>query len=364
MPRSILFFASLIALVFDLLGSNLAAQNAVAPLPSDHKRVTYYIDAQGRELPVTNVETWQRRRKQILAGAELAMGPLPKIDHALPLDIKVLEEIVQEGVRRQSISYVVEGERRCTAYLWIPETKAPQRRRAMLALHPTGPLGKGIVAGLGPRANRGYGFELAQRGYVVLAPDYPSFGDLKDYDFEKDSYVSGTMTAIVNHMRGVDLLQQRADVDPNKIGAIGHSLGGHNAIFVGVFDERIKVVVTSCGWCPFHDYYGGKIVGWTSNRYMPLLKEKYELNSDRVPFDFYELVSALAPRAFFTVSPLRDSNFDYRGVQKAMPEVAKIYSLYGALDQQQVRYPDCEHDFPDDMRQEVYRFIDRTFERE
>ncbi len=364
MPCSTMLRATLTTFVLALLGSTLLAQSATAPLPSDHKRVTYYVDAQGQEKPVTSVETWQQRRKQILAGATLAMGPLPKLDPALPLDIKVLEETVQEGVRRQSISYVVEGQRRCTAYLWIPETKAGQRRPAMLALHPTGPLGKGIVAGLGPRANRGYGLELAQRGYVVLAPDYPSFGDLKDYDFENDSYVSGTMTAIVNHMRGVDLLQQRADVDPSKIGAIGHSLGGHNAIFVGVFDERIKVVVTSCGWCPFHDYYAGKIVGWTSNRYMPLLKEKYELNPDRVPFDFYELVSALAPRAFFTVSPLRDSNFDYRGVQKAMPEVAKIYSLYGALEQQQVRYPDSEHDFPDEMRQEAYRFIDRTFERE
>jgi hypothetical protein len=30
----------------------------------------------------------------------------------------------------------------------------------------------------------GYGSELAQRGYVVVAPDYPSFGQQKDYDFK------------------------------------------------------------------------------------------------------------------------------------------------------------------------------------
>ena len=81
---------------------------------------------------------------------------------------------------------------------------------AMLALHPTGPLGKGIVAGLGERPNRAYALELAQRGYVVLAPDYPSFGDYA-YDFQADAFVSGTMKGIFNHMRAVDLLQERSD---------------------------------------------------------------------------------------------------------------------------------------------------------
>ena len=33
-------------------------------------------------------------------------------------------------------------------------------------------------------------------------------------------------------------------------GALGHSLGGHNAIFTAVFDPRLKVVVSSCGFDP------------------------------------------------------------------------------------------------------------------
>ena len=58
------------------------------------------------------------------------------------------------------------------------------------------------------------------------------------------------MKGIWNHMRCVDLLVSRDDVDAEKIGTIGHSLGGHNAIFLGVFDRRVKVVVSSCGWTP------------------------------------------------------------------------------------------------------------------
>lgn len=90
--------------------------------------------------------------------------------------------------------------------------------------------------GQGPRSNRGYGKELAERGYIVMAPDYPSFGDQMDYDFTGDRYESGVMKAIFNHIRSVDFLQARPDVDPERIGVIGHSLGGHSAMYVAAFD--------------------------------------------------------------------------------------------------------------------------------
>jgi len=170
------------------------------------------------------------------------------------------------------------------------------------------------------------------------------------------------MKGIFNHMRCVDLLQSRAEVDPRRIGVIGHSLGGHNSMFVAVFDPRIKVIVSSCGWTPFHDYYGGKIAGWTSDRYMPLLKTKYELNPDRVPFDFYEVVAALAPRAFFSNSPLHDDNFAVVGVRRGIEKARAVYGLLGTPDNLQVRYPDCSHDFPNEVRREAYEFIDRVLE--
>ena len=93
----------------------------------------------------------------------------------------------------------------------------------MLALHPTGDLGKKIVDGQGGPENLAYAKELAERGYVVIAPDYPSFGDLKEYDFKTDRYQSGTIKGIFDNMRCIDLLQSRPDVDPDKIGVIGHS---------------------------------------------------------------------------------------------------------------------------------------------
>jgi len=261
---------------------------------------------------------------------------------------------------RRKISMVVEKGDRLSSYLFVPTgLEKGQKVAAMLALHPTNRLGKMPTAGVS-ESTMPYGLELAKRGYVVLVPDYPSMGDQKEYDFKNDRYVSGTMKGIFNHMRCVDYLCSLDVVDPQRIGVIGHSLGGHNAMFVGVFDARLKVIVSSCGWTPFHDYYGGNITGWTSDRYMPRLRNVYKLNPDLVPFDFYEVVAALAPRAFFSNSPLHDDNFDVNGVKKAVPVAAEVYLLLGAADRLQVRYPGVGHTFPPEVREEAYRFIDEA----
>ena len=345
-------------------GQSARTTDKAPPTYSDRARLLVYIDDQGQEHAVKSGDDWAHRRAHILAGMQQAMGPLPARTGLLPLDIRIVETVEQAGIPRQTISFAVEGQDRVTAYLYVPPTKDKRARQpAMLALHPTAPLGKGVVAGLGTGTNRNYGLELAQRGYIVLAPDYPSFGDYK-YDFAVDKYDSGTMKGIFNHMRCVDLLAARDDVDPERIGVIGHSLGGHNAMFVGAFDERLKVIVSSCGWTPFHDYYGGKLAGWTSDRYMPRLRDVYGLDPDRVPFDFYEVVAALAPRAFFSCSPTKDSNFDVAGVKKAIPAAQAVYQLLGAPQALQVRYPDCEHDFPEEVRREAYEFIDRVLKHE
>ena len=340
-----------------------------------HSDLSQYVAADGQVRRIQTASDWAIRRQQILDGMQQVMGRLPPKNDLPPLDVNIIEDKRIGDVRRLSLTIQVEQGDRLPLDLWLPavvadradpsnrlQVTSTQKLPAMLALHPTGTLGKRIVAGDGPRGNRQYGFELAKRGYVTLCPDYPSFGDYTDYDFSTDRYVSGSMKGIFNHIRCVDLLSQMNCVDANRIGVIGHSLGGHNAMFAAVFDARLKVVVSSCGWTPFHDYYGGNIAGWTSDRYMPLLKTKYQLDPDRVPFDFYEVVAALAPRTFVSISPLHDSNFDVHGVRKAITEARKIYALLDVNDQLILETPDCEHDFPAEMRETAYREIDRVLQ--
>jgi acetyl esterase/lipase len=342
-----------------VLAASVWAGEPTMPVYPDHARLLVYRDEQGREHPVATPSDWAIRRRHILFGMQEVMGPLPDRKNLVALDMQVSESVRDVAFTRLKITFAAEAGDRVPAYLFLPlGLKKGQTVPAMLALHPTSPLGKGVVAGFGDKESRAYALELARRGYVVLAPDYPSFGDYK-YDFDADRYVSGTMKGIFNHMRCVDLLQTRPEVDPQRIGVIGHSLGGHNAMFVGVFDERLKAIVSSCGWTPFHDYYKGNIAGWTSPRYMPRLRDAYGLDPSRVPFDFYEVVAALAPRAFFSNSPVRDDNFDVNGVKKAVAAAQAVYKLLGAENHLQVRYPDCRHDFPPEIRREAYEFIDR-----
>lgn len=323
-----------------------------------------YRDGAGKSQPITSPKDWERRREEILRGMQEAMGPLPGRSRLAPLDVRVIATFERAKYRRLTISYVSEFDRghedRVPAYLYLPKTKPePARRRAILALHQTHPLGKGDVDFEQGRTNRCFASELASRGYVVLAPDYPSFGDYA-YEFDNPRYVSGTMKGIFNHMRGVDLLVAREDVDPQRIGVIGHSLGGHNALFVAAFDPRLKAVATSCGWTPFHDYYGGKIAGWTSNRYMPRLRDVYGLDADRVPFDFDEIIAAIAPRPVFTNAPLSDDNFDVHGVKRATAAVREVYALCNAQEKLVTRHPASGHDFPPEEREAAYRMFDQS----
>ena len=344
-----------------LMGAcSMAADEPAAPAAADHSRLLVCWTADGREHPVRTAADWAIRWRQILAGMEQVMGKLPDRSHLPPLGVKVVERVERDDFVRLGITYVGADGAPIPAHLYLPNGRpAGQRVPAMLALHQTSARGKKEVSGEdGALANQAYGKELAQRGYVVLAPDYPSFGDYA-VDFHKSRFASGSMMGIFNHMRGVDLLQGREEVDPARIGVIGHSLGGHNAMFVGAFDPRLKVIVSSCGWTPFHDYYGGKLAGWVQDRYMPRIRDVYGLSADRVPFDFYEVVAAFAPRAFFSNSPLGDYNFEVAGVKKAEPKAREIYALLGAADRLRIQYPDCAHDFPPAMRCAAYAFIDR-----
>ncbi len=172
------------------------------------------------------------------------------------------------------------------------------------------------------------------------------------------------MKAVWDNHRGLDLLASLPQVDASRgFAAVGHSLGGHNAIFTAVFDERITVVVSSCGFDSFQDYFDGAESnwffgkGWCQIRYMPRLSN-YRDKLEAIPFDFPELLGAIAPRPMFVNSPLRDDNFRWRSVDRCVAAARPVYKLFGAEGNLTVVHPDCDHDFPDDVRQQAYRVID------
>lgn len=282
------------------------------------------------------------------------MGPLPGPEKRGPLNVQFGEAVDCGSYTRRLITYVSEPGCRVPAYLLIPHAALQSPAPAVLCLHPTDDrIGHKGVVGLGGRANRAYASELAQAGFVALAPAYPLLADYRP-DWRALGYQSGTMKAIWDNVRGLDLLADLPFVAGESCAAIGHSLGGHNSIYTAVFDPRIAAVVSSCGFDSYQDYMDGDITGWTSDRYMPRLKD-YALQD--LPFDFHDMIAALAPRPCFISAPLGDSNFRWRSVAAVVETARAVYDLYGASEALQAVHPDCGHDFPTASRQRAYRFI-------
>jgi len=292
---------------------------------------------------------------EILEAMQAVMGTLPGKDRRVPLDVRVEEELPLPGVVRRKLSFAVEPGDRVPAYLFLPEvvkTELP----GMLCLHQTTAIGKSEPAGLGGNPNLHYALELAKEGMITLAPDYPGYGDYKT-DAYALGYVSTTMKGIWNHRCALDLLESLPEVDVGRLGSIGHSLGGHNTLFVAAFDERVRVAVTSCGFTSFSKYMGGDLSGWSHDGYMPRIAGRYGKDPAQMPFDFPDILTVIAPRAVFVNAPVSDANFEISGVKDCLKIVRPLYEKAQAGSFLAAVHPDCEHDFPATARAAAYAFI-------
>ena len=341
---------------------------AAEPAHLPRENLLVYRAASGATVPVRNQGDWQRRRADVVRGMETVMGPFPGAASAksVELDVRVEEEIDRDTYVIRRISYQSEPGSRTPAFLCVPKAALAALARtfpAVLCLHPTDQTaGAGVVVGLGGKPNRQYASELAARGYVTIAPAYPHLAGYAP-DLKGLGYASGTMKAIWDNTRALDVLESLPFVKRAGFGAIGHSLGGHNALYTAVFEPRLSVVVSSCGFDSFLDYYGGKPAvwtagkGWCQERYMPRLLDYAGRLAD-IPFDFPEILGALAPRPVFVNAPLRDANFQWSSVDRVLSAARSVYTLYGASAQLTVAHPDSEHDFPDAQRETAYRLFD------
>lgn len=367
-PARRAFVAGAVVAAAGVMARSLTAKAGQADVKRlDRLDLLQYRDENGRVGPATTAAHWARRRAEILGAMQQVMGPLPGRERRVPIDLQVSGEADCGRYVRRAITYASGPSERTPAWLLVPKRALERgaRARAALCLHPTdATIGHDVVVGLGGRANRAYASELAERGFVTLAPSYPLLAGYQP-DVRGLGYASGTMKAIWDNVRGIDLLASLPFVAPGPVGAIGHSLGGHNAVYTAAFDDRIGVVVSSCGLDLFTDYYGGdpKVwqpgKGWCQVRYMPRLLD-YAGRLNDIPFDFAEMIGALAPRPCFISAPLRDSNFRWQSVDRIAAAARPVYALLGAPEALTVVHPDSEHDFPEAIRHQAYALLERS----
>lgn len=321
-----------------------------APVYPDREDLTYVLDGERR--PIRTDADAELRARHTRANLERVMGPFPGPLARVPLDVKVVSEKALGDVELREITYRSDAHGRVPAYLLLPKTTR-ERRPAMLVLHQTSKFGKDEPAGLRGDASLKIGLELAQRGYVVVCPDYPTFG-AHAFDFAKHGYVSGSMKAIWDNVRAVDLLETLPEVDATRIGVIGHSLGGHNALFTAAFEPRLQAIVSSCGFTTFAK---DDMPSWTGPVYMPRIRTEYGNDARKVPFDFPEILASLAPRAVLACAAEKDSDFAVEGVRDALRAAGPAYARRGASARLVLHAYPGPHAFPQPAREFAYRFL-------
>ncbi|MFN7939626.1 MAG: alpha/beta fold hydrolase [Bryobacteraceae bacterium] len=290
-------------------------------------------------------------RSASLDAMQQVMGPLPPRPKQPPA-IQSLDSQDTPNYTRRKIRYEAEPNDFVPAWLLIPKITSKTKLPAVVCLHQTTRIGKDEPAGLGGKPNLHYAHELAEQGFLTIAPDYPNFGEYT-FDPYTHGYLSASMKGIVNHMRAVDLLLSLPNVDPRRIAVCGHSLGGHNSLFVAAFDTRIRCAITSCGFTAFPKYYNGNLTGWSHKGYMPRIADAYGKDPAKMPFDFPDVLAAIAPRAVFINAPTRDSNFEISGVVDCVRATSKLFPS----NRLRAVYPEAAHDFPPEIRREAYGFL-------
>jgi hypothetical protein len=238
---------------------------------------------------------------------------------------------------------------------------------AILALHQTVASGKDEVVGLDGNPDFAYGHELAMRGFVVLAPDHLTAGE-RIYP-GKESFDSGLFYVkhpdwsmvgknIEDSIAGIDVLWAMDFVDRDRIGVIGHSHGGHNAIMAAALDERIQVAVSNCGLSVFSEEE--ERLEWSLEDgyiYIPKLR-RYFLENAAPPFDLHEVAALIAPRPWLNISAYEDAAY---GNQEFLAEVGvQIFGVYQLLQQPSAfgfYMHGGDHSFPEPARALAYAWL-------
>jgi dienelactone hydrolase len=284
-----------------------------------------------------------------------------------PLDLQVHESIIVDGAyTRKLISYQVEADERAHAYLGIP-LEPSSKLPGIVALHGTYEQGKSRAAGLVGNPDQAYLDHLCRRGYVVIAPEHfvsghrvPAAGPYETDEFYKkhpEWTAVGKFT--FEHSIAIDVLETLDEVDAERIGALGHSLGGHGTFFLAAYDERITASACNCGAAFFR--HNPRVKSWSRDAWYIYFKHMRPglLEGKLPPIDFHEIIALIAPRPFLDVSALNDGE---PGTQRQrvlmLTRIMSVYELVGVPENFAFYVHGRGHSVAHESRQLIYAWME------
>lgn len=282
------------------------------------------------------------------------------------------------GFIREKVYFHSEPDQRVAMLVVRPKDAAVTRRPAVLVLHGTRGRKEGVESWL---------VDLARRGFVACATDARWHGELAKGDYE-DAIIRAYRTGqghpwlyetVTDTIRALDYLQTRADVDGERIGMIGISMGGMNTWLTAAADPRVKVAipcigVTSFGYQVEHARHEARCA--TLPRFHQAVADalgEREITPrvareawDKVMpgitgrFDCPQMLAAIAPRPLLILNGEKDERCPLEGVRRCYATAESAYRAAGAADHLQLNIaPDTGHAVTDAQKTAALEWFTR-----
>lgn len=248
-----------------------------------------------------------------------------------PLRPHLRETIRSDGFRIESVLYDAEPDDAIPALLLIPDgAGAASAAPAVAVWHQHAGqyhLGKSEPAGLAGNPMHHTGAALAREGYVVLCPDALCFEErrsphLKDGAYERFEFlryvVDGKCMAwknILDMRRAVDYLVSRPEVDADRIGCYGHSMGSTHTWLVGPWEPRLKCLVGNCCLPTYEAIHRNNLLHCFPN-FIPGLFQYG---------DTPDVAALIAPRPLHLNFGEHDRGSPIDGVRRGLQRIARAY---------------------------------------
>ena len=296
---------------------------------------------------VERAEQWPARRKEILDYWHGMMDPWPKL-----LDrpqVQYLQEAPRENFTQHKVRVEVDsGERYLDGYILAPEMPGPLPAMIVVFYKPDQSIG------LDPDGVRNFGLQLTRRGFVTLSVGSPSWSMPFAQETEAPIQPLSYLAYLAANLHTA--LSQMEQVDPNRIGILGHSYGGKWAMFASCLYEKFACSAWSDPGIVFDEsrpnvnywepWYLGKQPGnqrergivTAANPRTGVYKALYE-----GVHDLHELHALMAPRPFLVSGGAEDPRVRWKALNHSIAVNNLLgYSNRVAMTNRPTHSPDAE----------------------
>jgi dienelactone hydrolase len=320
----------------------------------------------GEEWEHFNVSTWEENKDFYKKHLNDCGGLVPE---RVPMEPRLLSEERADRYTRIKMEMTVERSGftqwdRMPFFILIPDKPLSSPCPAMIIHHQhAGKFDKGKEepAGLMYDPAQAFAVDLVKRGYITVCHDALCFSERREaseiYTFRKLLLMNRTLglkyTWDVSRL--IDYIETRKDIDSKRLGIMGHSLGGQEAIYCAVHDSRIKLAVSSCGIGKIHGPNSILSENITHNAalYLPgFLSKGREM-------DMKEIVGLLHPRPVILSHGVLDKIFPIEGVAELDNWTEEMYAHHGNAEKCVTVRHAGGHYIPETTKDLIYTFLKR-----